>query len=44
MVNGNYTYVSFDGVKGANVSFLNKLTSEPTEETSNEKEGVKSDE
>ena len=34
----------FDGFKGDNVSFLNKLASEPAEETSNEKEGMTSDE
>ena len=44
VVHGNYTYVSFDGFKGTNVSFLNKLSSEPAEETSNENKRVKSDE
>ena len=44
VVHGDYTYVSFDRLKGDNVYFLNKIASETAEETSNEKEGVKSDE
>ena len=44
LVRGNYACVSFDGFKGSNVSFLNKLAVETIEETSNEKELVESDE
>ena len=44
VVHGNYACFNFDGFKGANISFLNKLASETTEETSNEKEGARSDE
>ena len=44
VIHGNYDYVSFDRFKGASFSFLNKLAAETTEETSNEKEGARSDE
>ena len=40
VLRGDYACISFDGFKGANVSFLNKFTSEPEEE----KERVQSDE
>ena len=43
-VRGDYACVNFDSFKGDNASFLNKLAAETIEETSNEKEGARSDE